>query len=125
MGYDPTRQVTVLFGGDLGGDRELGDTWEWNGTEWLMRVSAGPSPRRDAVFSYDPVSGLSMSGGKAQGIPLPPQVWYYSDGVWTNPPPTAEPAGTAGGPFMFAALLVPPLAFLLRTSNRRDATARP
>jgi len=34
MAYDPEREVVVMFGGFRGGFDYLGDTWEWDGTEW-------------------------------------------------------------------------------------------
>src|SRR5262245_25423272 len=46
LAYDSHRQVVVLFGGQTGpafGQGVLGDTWEWNGTEWSQRDVAGPS----------------------------------------------------------------------------------
>ena len=35
MAYDSARQRVVLFGGGVGPDR-LGDTWEWDGKQWVQ-----------------------------------------------------------------------------------------
>jgi hypothetical protein len=35
MTYDTARGVTVLFGGN-DGIRNLGDTWEWDGSSWEL-----------------------------------------------------------------------------------------
>ena len=37
--HDPVRNRTVLYGGRTGGNcgTELGDTWEWNGSNWVAR----------------------------------------------------------------------------------------
>jgi methylmalonyl-CoA/ethylmalonyl-CoA epimerase len=37
MGYDPVRQVVVLFGGRMEGLRDSQETWEWNGQSWIRR----------------------------------------------------------------------------------------
>jgi hypothetical protein len=34
MGYDPARQRMVLYGGFAPDKSDLGDTWEWDGSEW-------------------------------------------------------------------------------------------
>ncbi len=34
MAYDASRNVVVVFGGFQGGFDYLGDTWEWDGTQW-------------------------------------------------------------------------------------------
>ncbi|MFN2508239.1 MAG: hypothetical protein ABR589_05650, partial [Chthoniobacterales bacterium] len=57
MAYDATRKVVVLFGGfnptgPNGG--ALGDTWIWNGTNWIQQEPAASPPRRyGAGFAYD------------------------------------------------------------------------
>lgn len=48
VAYDRNRRVVVLFGGyndDIGKTTRLGDTWEWDGRNWLQRVAAAPQRR--------------------------------------------------------------------------------
>jgi hypothetical protein len=56
MAYDSRRQVTVLFGG-AGYDGEtsiyFGETWQWDGQEWIRRAVGGPWPRVLAAMAYD------------------------------------------------------------------------
>jgi hypothetical protein len=66
MSYDISRQVTVLFGGTLGGYTNappaFNDTWEWNGTSWFQRpMQAGPPPR-DTVLAFDGITTLLFGG---------------------------------------------------------------
>ena len=52
MVYDSSRNVIVLFGG-IDEDRNfLGDTWEWDGENWVNVASDGPGIRayHDMVF---------------------------------------------------------------------------
>ena len=58
MVYDDSRQRLVLFGGVLHPDnpsRALGDTWEWDGTDWTQVADMGPSPRYGCAMTYDTV----------------------------------------------------------------------
>ena len=47
MAYDRQRARVVLFGGwqNVYNNYYLGDTWEWDGTTWLLRTTTGPVPR--------------------------------------------------------------------------------
>jgi len=57
MCYDSDRQVTVLFGGATwasGPAGFLGDTWEFDGTNWTQRLPAiSPAGRAQANMVYD------------------------------------------------------------------------
>ncbi|OQZ02009.1 MAG: hypothetical protein B6D36_13535 [Planctomycetes bacterium UTPLA1] len=71
MAYDSARGVTVLFGGNVGGQSSLGDTWEWDGTNWAQRSPAiSPPARWSHTMVYDSVrdvtvlfGGISFDGG--------------------------------------------------------------
>jgi hypothetical protein len=56
MTYDAIRQRVMLFGGvyygSSGGSR-LGDTWEWDGTEWTQIADTGPSGRQEPAMAFD------------------------------------------------------------------------
>lgn len=56
LAYDSHGQVTVLFGGQTSssfGVGVLGDTWEWNGSDWRQRDVSGPAPRSFCKMVYD------------------------------------------------------------------------
>ena len=59
LAYDPNQQVAILFGGNEGWTPEndwphLGDTWQWDGENWMQLHSVSqPSPRRAPVMAYD------------------------------------------------------------------------
>ena len=51
MSYDGARGVTVIFGGEGNSGALLGDTWEWDGSEWSQSAtSAAPTPRRGVAM---------------------------------------------------------------------------
>jgi hypothetical protein len=53
MVYDEARQAALLFGGG-NGVTLLGDTWIFNGVDWIQQQPfASPSPRNVASIAYD------------------------------------------------------------------------
>jgi hypothetical protein len=60
MAFDEERGVIVLFGGS-GQDAMyqkvfMGDTWEWDGRDWInVSSSLGPPPREAASMFFDPL----------------------------------------------------------------------
>lgn len=68
MAYDPERKCIVLFGGIyFDSDRKivrLGDTWEFNGSDWTKVSTGGPTPRSGTalVYSY-PLKKIILLGG--------------------------------------------------------------
>jgi hypothetical protein len=72
MVYDSARERVVLFGGREPGFQGLGlgDTWEWNGTEWSARPGAsGPAARYAHAMAYDSARGLVvLFGGTASSV---------------------------------------------------------
>src|SRR5262245_51761016 len=65
MAYDSTRGVSVVFGGYQFG--RLGDTWEWDGSEWTLRTTVGPSPRNELAMAYDSARGVCVLFGGDDG----------------------------------------------------------
>lgn len=56
MAYDSDRGVTMLYGGQTGfafGASPLGDTWEWDGTNWRQLSITGPPARTFVKMVYD------------------------------------------------------------------------
>jgi cysteine-rich repeat protein len=86
MVYDPQRATTVVIGGKaaaLDGGGPLGDTWEWDGTNWTpIATFSTPTRREGRVAAYHAGSGrILMFGGAAQETwqfgyegDLPPEV---------------------------------------------------
>lgn len=71
MVYDEKRKVMVLFGGasSPGDARGLGDTWEYNGTNWTQRATTGPPIRRDHMLAYDRLRGRTVLFGGGSALP--------------------------------------------------------
>ncbi|MEZ0335725.1 MAG: hypothetical protein ACAI18_17155 [Gemmatimonadales bacterium] len=91
IAHDPGRRRTVLFGGRYEVDGKtvrLGDTWEWDGSQWTRMSSSGPSPRSGAAMAYHPgLQAVVLFGGS--GGPLG-DTWSWNGREWTLlPVPTA------------------------------------
>lgn len=52
VAYDEARKRVVLFGG-LNRSNHLGDTWEWDGRQWLLASESGPPARAFHSMAYD------------------------------------------------------------------------
>lgn len=105
MAFDRHRQRVVLFGGRGVGNPGpgLGDTWEWNGTNWQSVAVSGPSARVDAMMAFDPVSRsvLLHGGTTAFGAYVPfTDTWSHDGTAWIQRQPTTPP------PFRAAARMV-------------------
>jgi galactose oxidase-like protein len=78
--YDTVRQRAVLFGGFGGssGNEFLGDTWEWDGTEWTQIADTGPPPRSYLAMVFDSSREcLVLFGGNNLG-------WLNDTWEWTD-----------------------------------------
>ena len=61
MAFDRARHVTVLYGGDTGGD----ETWTWDGHAWTMHDAPGPGFRSLHAMAYDAARVAAL---RAQGV---------------------------------------------------------
>jgi hypothetical protein len=83
MAYDSNRRYVVLFGGATGawGSTPVGETWEWDGSNWAQRSSVHtPSPRRDHGMTFDSwrnVVVLTGGGGTRE-------TWEWNGTDWTQ-----------------------------------------
>jgi len=89
MAYDPQRQRVVLFGGtDAHGPTRLGDTWEWNGTQWTLGADTGPSGRSSPSLVYDAVrQRILMFGGTGRANDYygdNDDSWEWDGAGWTD-----------------------------------------
>jgi hypothetical protein len=78
MAYDSAHEQMVLFGG-LSGNSGLryGDTWVWDGTNWIQKIATNsPSPRYDHTMAYDSAhEQIILFGGSDGGVPNDTWVW--------------------------------------------------
>jgi hypothetical protein len=82
MAYDSARGVTVLVGGEPGGD----ETWEWNGMEWTQRAvgALALSGRILHGMAFDSARGVTVLVGGARSALTPGETWEWNGNVWTE-----------------------------------------
>jgi len=86
MTYDTARSRAVLFGGYVSlGNQFLGDTWEWNGSDWSLVSSSGPVGRRDHALAFDSVRDrVVLFGGGDMFIGPRNDTWEWDGIAWTQ-----------------------------------------
>jgi len=82
MAYDSSRHVTVMFGGLLGSDGYLGDTWEYDGAEWQRRVVPGPNARFGHAMCYDSVRQRVVLFGGRSAAGMRRDTWEWDGQTW-------------------------------------------
>ncbi len=82
MAFDPIRGVVVIFGGWYQGFDYLGDTWEWDGTQWIeMNPVNRPTNRLGVGMVYLPnLSKAILYGGYDESPNYQNDTWTW-DGV--------------------------------------------
>jgi hypothetical protein len=92
VAWDSARARLVVFGGHDGTAR-LGDTWEWDGTQWLNVTPAGtsPSPRNFCAMAFDLRSGRVLLFGGNDGS-YQNDTWQWDGIGWTQLNPATQPA---------------------------------
>ncbi len=92
MAYDSARGVAVMFGG-IGGGRE---TWEWNGTGWVLASMGGPSPRENTALAYDSTRKVTILFGgwteQNQVIRIVNDTWTWDGVKWEQKQVQGPPA---------------------------------
>jgi hypothetical protein len=89
MAFDEVVGVTVLFGGIDPRDRQLGDTWIFDGARWESVGGAAPPARRYAAFAYDEeLEGCLLHGGSVddRGRKGFGDCWLFRDRIWSRMP---------------------------------------
>ncbi len=93
--YDPDRNRYLSVGGLVGGRAydTTGETWEFDGTQWIRLATVGPPPMLGGAMAYDArrqvmvlFGGLDTLGHKL------PDTWEWNRTRWTRvsrdgPPP--------------------------------------
>jgi hypothetical protein len=82
MAYNPLSGKVVLFGGyspEYPSGEALGDTWEYDGVDWLETSPPGsPSAREQHAMAFEGVSGkVLLFGGIGRG-----DTWLYGTTAW-------------------------------------------
>jgi len=82
--YDSTRNATVVFGG--GGSAQLAssETWEWDGSLWLMKGVTGPIQRVQHAMTYDTVRQRTLLFGGYDGTSNLGDTWEWNGASWEN-----------------------------------------
>jgi hypothetical protein len=98
LAHDAARGRTVLFGGASSSflGTALGDTWEWDGTNWSQRVTGGSPPARDLhALAYDAARGRTVLFGGLGGPPGASfqlaDAWEWDGTGWTQRVTAASP----------------------------------
>jgi hypothetical protein len=95
MAYDSGRQRVVLFGGETYG-QVLGDTWEWDGTDWTQVFpQSSPPARAEHSMTYDAARGVvTLFGGRDAAGAWTNELWEWDGVTWIQRVPSgpAPPA---------------------------------
>ncbi len=93
MAYDAARGRVVLFGGrDSVGLR--GDTWEWDGAQWLEltpKLGASPEARENHAMAYDATQGRVLLFGGWDGAGHHASTWEWDGARWILLTPDDRP----------------------------------
>ncbi len=103
MAYDSVRQRAVLFGGSCfqSGPCWRGDTWEWDGVDWLDRTQPWPVPAPTGRWShgmaYDAARARTvLFGGSDDPGHYFGDTWEWDGANWTERQPATVPPSRLG-----------------------------
>ncbi|MBI5851751.1 MAG: hypothetical protein HZB39_12105 [Planctomycetes bacterium] len=99
--FDETRGAVIMFGGQSDAPyAPLGDTWEWDGVDWQLLASSGPSPRGQGQMAFDYANGwpVLFSGTDLFSAPLQ-DMWEFVNGTWRQRTPQLMPPPCTGAVF--------------------------
>lgn len=104
MAYNSSNGTSLVWGGvsTTGGTVYHGDTWLWDGTNW-MQIPTATVPFANATYAaaqlcdlvYDRLRDrFVLSSGIYTGtLPTPSDTWEFDGGDWVNRGPSGGPAG--------------------------------
>lgn len=81
MTYDSTRGKVLLYGGVA--PPQLGDTWEWDGTNWTDLGISGPPARAGQRMAFDSTRGVAVLVGNSASA-FQTQTWEFNGSGWTQ-----------------------------------------
>ncbi len=80
MATDEKNGQVLLFGGTEDYWETMGDTWAWNGVEWIKkRPSTSPSPRHSAAMAFNGRDVLLFGGYNYDSVE---DIEHYYDDTW-------------------------------------------
>jgi len=83
LAYDAAGQQTVMFGGHNKSVGLLGDTWIWDGVDWVLAAQSGPAPRRGAHMVYDSLRQQLVLYGGFGNMGQLKDTWGWDGFSWT------------------------------------------
>lgn len=86
MAYDASLARTIVFGGyDQDTNTVLGDTWEYNGTDWAQKApAASPAARYRGASYYDSTRLRVVVFGGYDGTTIRNDMFEYTGDTWTT-----------------------------------------
>jgi hypothetical protein len=87
MATDQAHDRVVLFGGCcVVSLNAFGDTWVWNGSDWIHKnPGLPPSPRKGASMAWDPSTNrVLLFGGFDDQTPHSDQTWAWNGTQWAQ-----------------------------------------
>ena len=101
MAFDQSLGQTVVFGGiDSDSFTLLGDTWEYDGTNWReSSPAASPTPRYRSAYCYDSTRQRIVMYGGYDGVQIQTQTFEYTGEAWN---PVTVGAGSPYATEMYA-----------------------
>jgi hypothetical protein len=104
MTYDPSSQLTVLFGGETDGSSSDFDdaTWGWSGTSWSQLATSGPSPRNGPSMVWDAnLDEIVLFGGNVTGFEDLSDTWLWDGSSWSESFAGGTPPARAYFPMIY------------------------
>lgn len=105
--YDHNLGGVVLFGGSDGAGTHHGDTWMWNGADWVPVATASvqaPSPRQSAAMAFDDTRGEMVLYGGSDATGSLGETWVFDGTDWVQRSPAHPPAPTDGANLAYHAV---------------------
>ena len=94
--YDPTDNITMMFGGGDGTNFQT-LTWTFSSTGmWRRAIITAPSGRWKACMAYDTATSSFVMFGGYDGTNSLSDTWTYASGAWTQQSPTTVPEAREG-----------------------------
>ena len=104
LGYDPTTQTTLLYGGNDDGWPYENETWRFTGTDWqLITTTQTPNAVYGANMTWLYGDKIVLFGGSTSDGQAVSETWRFDSYDWQQTTPTLSPpartaaaAGTYG-----------------------------
>ncbi len=88
-------------GGPTDSSDPLGDTWEWDGTNWTSLPVNGPSPRLFVSMAYDATRNVTVLFGGSYDNIYYGDTWTWDGTTWAQASPAKSPSARSGSPMAF------------------------